>query len=188
MSVQSHYSARGSSDNQNNGSRETPQVRFVTPETLIRPSDHYRRTAQSNPYAPPERHRVTSMHDIARNFFHDPISTTLSAFSKVTNTVLSPNEEFEAIFDTIRQGTSASASPARRSCEHHTGDDHAVVEVSRLPPPALPPIPFSQPQIRLEPLTVAEFVEVYSTSSRQELMERVFKGVSFQTITHRISN
>ena len=126
---------------------------------LDRPSDHYR---PPNPYEPPPRRRRLTPHQIASRFLNDPVTTTLSSFSRVAQWAWTTHEEYDSVIDLLTSRTEATTSEPRP-------------ETFRAPPPALPPIPCSQPQFRLEPLTAQDFESLLDKPAA-EILNRVFRG------------
>ena len=125
---------------------------------LDRPSDHYRAT---NPYEPPPRRRRLTPHQIASRFINDPVTTTLSSFSRVANWAWTTHEEYDNVIDLITSRTENAPSVER--------------EAFRPPPPALPPIPCSVPQFRLLPLSALEF-DAMIDKPVPEILNRVYRG------------
>jgi len=177
-------------------------LEFVTARHLSRPTDHFRSPSMTqsvtnvNPYAPPPRQSHSS-HNIA-SWLKDPVGTTLNSFSKVTNMVISPSfHDIEEWTNTlhpvrppggaVRASGSSPRSPSPREVDigismiEQDQDENRPRSPIQLPPPALPPIPCSIPQIRLTPLTEEEFQEMMvhkESSSRRHILQRVFAGVS----------
>ena len=172
--------------------------------SLTRPSDHYRLPTSANgrinPYAPPPRTRQSYMpHHLAARFIRDPVvsysylsvfcvfysrfhiilcqNTTLSSFSKVANLVLSPHEDFDGSLDLITPKAIAQASNSHHQDEKRRSDAEES-KPFRHPPPALPLIPYSQPQHRLPRLTFEQYELNYLSSSPNVLFKRIFQGVS----------
>lgn len=154
---------------------EDPSVDFCNLSVrLNRPSDHFRRPSDYNPYAPPPRNRHLSPQQIASRFVRDPVSTTLSSFSRVANFVWTPHEEYDSVLELINSRTEADAEKKDEADEE---------SYHRPPPPALPIIQSSSPQVRLSPLTSETFDSELSSATSSEILTRVFKGVS-----HRLKN
>ena len=133
---------------------------------LNRPSDHY---PEYNPYAPPPRNRQLTPHQIASRLIRDPVTTTLHGFSRVANFVWSPHEDYENVLELI-------TSRSEQEDEFHAAEEAAPSY--RSPPPALPIIQASSPQVRLTPLTTEAFDAEFATASSFEILTRAFKGVS----------
>ena len=153
------------------GEETDPTIDFLNLSVrLNRPSDHYRGL---NPYEPPPRRKQLAPHQLAQRFFQDPVTTTLSSFSKVANWAFPTHEEpfrpletrtipdIQQVIDMITSRTDTSPR-----------DDP---EPYRAPPPALPQITCSVPQFRLEPLTAKEFDDMIERPS-EEILNRVFRG------------
>lgn len=135
-----------------------PAIDFLNVK-LDRPSDHYRAT---NPYEPPPRRRRLTPHQIAARFINDPVTTTLSSFSRVANWAWTTHEEYDNVIDLITSRTENTPSVERE-------------EAFKAPPPALPPIPCSVPQFRLSPLTAHEFDSMIDKPIL-EILNRVYRG------------
>jgi hypothetical protein len=173
---------------------------FITfQRQLSRPTDHYRPNrlvpGEGNPYAPPPKASHTS-HTYLSKFLRDPIATSLNSFSKVTNYVTSPtfyDEEYLSSLPSLHllrppgyaeRVNRSSRSPTPGDNEHPvidpmtTSNNFNVVNTVPLPPPALPPIPCTQPQCRLPALTLQEFEDTSAELSIDDIIERIFRGVS----------
>lgn len=149
---------------------------------LNRPSDHYR---GMNPYEPPPRRRPGfAPHHLAQRFIQDPVTTTLSSFSKVANWAFPGHEEafrhpietqrisdIQQVIDMI-----TSKSDGHNSSQEESGrSSRREPEPYRAPPPALPGITCSVPQFRLEPLTAKEFDDMIDRPA-EEILNRIFRG------------
>ncbi|KAI1285327.1 TBC1 domain family member 15 [Halotydeus destructor] len=162
--------------------------------SLHRPSDHFRPPRSStNPYMPPPRARhAFAPHQLAARFIRDPVSTTLSSFSRVANfanTVWHPHEEYDVDYDTAfdlltptPDAQSKSPSQGRRNGQssrvRENGADGNDDEVTTFkpPPPTLPDIPCSVPQNRLPKLQPEEYETQWANSSNEDLLKRIFQG------------
>lgn len=133
---------------------------------LARPSDHTNRP-NLNPYAPPPRSRHLSPRALAQRFLNDPVTSTLSGFSRITShfNAWDPHEEYDNVIDLI---TSRDSAFEKKEEEEKP--------TFRPPPPALPPIPCTVPQSRLEPLISDEFDEDFGDKSAEQILERIFRG------------
>lgn len=134
-----------------------PAIDFLSVR-LDRPSDHFRAT---NPYEPPPRRRRLTPHQIAARFINDPVTTTLSSFSRVAHWALATHEEYDNVIDMISSRTEVPQNEPQPSF--------------RPPPPALPAIPCSLPQYRIEPLTALEFDNM-GDKPVDEILNRIFRG------------
>lgn len=168
---------------------------------LARPSDHGRPAV--NPYAPPPRSRHLSPRALAQRFLNDPVTSTLHSFSRIAGhfnatSGWDPQDEYDNVIDLITSRDSAAFNSERRN---EASNNHWKNEASnnqwkneasnnqreseeeekkfRPPPPALPLIPCSHPQSRLQPLTTEQFDQDFSDKSTVEILERVFRGVCF---------
>lgn len=142
---------------------------------LARPSDHARPAV--NPYAPPARSRHLSPRALAQRFLNDPVTSTLHGFSRIAGhfnatSGWDPQDEYDNVIDLITSRDSTAFANERKSNEEEE-------KKFRPPPPALPLIPSSVPQSRLEPLLSEEFDQNFGDKSTVEILERVFRGVSF---------
>lgn len=124
---------------------------------LDRPSDHYR---PPNLYEPPPRRKRLTPHQIATRFLNDPVTTTLSSFSRVAHWAWAPHEEYDNVLQMITSRTESSPQPQQSF---------------RPPPPALPPISCTRSQFRLAPLTAAEFDDMVDKPAA-EIINRVYRG------------
>lgn len=144
---------------------------------LARPSDH--RTPVNNPYAPPPRSRHLSPRALAQRFLNDPVTSTLHGFSRITShfngqgfngqqfNAWDPHEEYDNVIDLIT---------SRDSTAFEAKKEEAKEETFRPPPPALPSIPCTVPQSRLEPLISEEFDSDFQDKSNEVILERIFRG------------
>lgn len=166
---------------------DDPPVDFMSVSLLSRPSDHFTiqserksstasstnvstgLTNPSNPYQPPPRRKQQiTPHQFASRFIQDPVNTTLSSFSKVANFILASNEDYESAIDDLI----SSRSEQRQQEPEPTH----ILEPYCPPPPALPLIPCSNPQRRLDKLTEEQFEKEFSTASPKDILTRVFLG------------
>ena len=133
-----------------------------------------------NPYAPPPRNSSNPV----SGFIEDP----LQAFSKVTQFVQTrtpilnmgiagANALHSALTTTRVPGSAERIYPQLPTNPDHSGPNVAPEPEPPAPPPPLPTIENTIQANRLEPLTVEEFGSKKWTFD--ELMIRVFKGVSF---------
>lgn len=170
---------------------------FITfQRQLSRPTDHFRPNRlvpEPNPYAPPPRSTHPTPHNYLSKFLRDPIATSLNSFSRVTNLVTSPtfyDEEYLASLPSLhllRPPGTAERVPKQdnNGCNDHTSDpisfsnDFNAIDTTRvpLPPPSLPAIPCTEPQMRLPPLGPEEFEKISTEMSVEQIMERIFRGV-----------
>lgn len=146
---------------------DDPQVEFcnLARRNLQRPSDHY------NP--PPRRTHIAS------RILREPWTTALTQFSKVTNLVLNPYEEYEGpTMADIRNTLRDPLGYVRQREEGATYGHHQMSNPAPMnhPPPALPPIDCSIPQQRVPPLTAEEYNQKYANAPRRVLLERIFQG------------
>ena len=166
---------------------------------LSRPTDHFRppRLAPDNPYAPPPKTSQTP-HTYFTKFLRDPIGTSLNSFSRVTNLVTSPtfyDDDYHSYLAGLHisrpPGTAERVSRGDNSENNElssdsitlSGDFNGIETTSvHLPPPSLPAIACTEPQFRLPPLTPQEFEEESPAMTVQQLLERVFRGVSIRCI------
>lgn len=138
-----------------------PDIDFLNLSVrLNRPSDHYRGL---NPYEPPPRRKHLTPHQLAQKFLQDPVTTTLSSFSKVANFVWTPHEEYDNVLDVISSRT-----------EGHKKEENS--EPFKPPPPALPLIVSSTPQFRQDPLPSSYFDDATEKKDIEEVLLRVFRG------------
>lgn len=176
---------------------DDPPVDFMSLSVLSRPSDHFtisteRRSTSSsmtnsttgatansgsstisaNPYQPPPRRKHLTPHQFASRFIQDPVSTTISSFSKVANFILASNEDYESAIDELY----SSKTEARQQQQQQQQEPTHVLEPYCPPPPALPIITCSNPLPRLEKLTEVEFAEKFANSSTNDILNRVFRG------------
>lgn len=106
--------------------------------SLIRPSDHFTTNHYpGNAYLPPTR----DSRRLAARFMRNPVITTLTTFGRVANVLLNPGEDNGSIFEIIQP---KSDEPTNLSSRKNSKVN--------LPPPAIPEIICSNPEIRLKPL------------------------------------
>lgn len=171
-------SVRFTNDDSNANNSEPP-IDFLTAQPrLSRPSDHFRPQRTTNPYEPPPRIRHSfAPHRLAANFMRDPVTTTLSSFSRVTNlgNFWQPHEEYDNVAEIARE---LGVSPDHAADAMDYDAIAATEKPVKHPPPALPLISCSEPQFRLSRLEEREFEELQSIkASPHDLIKRCFQGV-----------
>jgi hypothetical protein len=161
----------GDYSNEQNGER-VHQIISIERQ-LSRPTDHYRRHHRNNdkpnddnPYAPPKHH---SNHYFS-NFLREPIATSLSTFSRVTNAIAPSfaDEDWISSFNLIRPPGSAERVIEKEMV--------TIEEKAPLIPEPLPPIACCSQQYRIEPLNSDEYEKTYANLTNDEVLERVFRG------------
>ena len=198
MSEAVHFVAanqtRGDGDANDAPTEEMHEFITFHQRQLSRPTDHFRPNhlgPEVNPYAPPPKNTHQSPHTYLSKFLRDPIATSLNSFSRVTNLVTSPtfyDEEFLSSLSIRPPGTAARVQ-SRANAEHNDLTSDSMTFDSNefnamdttnipLPPPSLPGIPCTEPQFRLPALTPEEFEESCADMSVEQILERVFRGVS----------